>query len=298
MGDMEFLWTAPDGNLLRCEEWRPESLARAAVVFLHGMSGWAKDFQPVGEMLAGERVAAFALNLRGQGLDPHPRDRGMDLNLEHIEKDVMAFIGFVKEQVPDRPVFLFGESMGSLVSMWLLAQSPVRSQVAGAILSVPVVALKKPTHPILQTLLQGAATLVPRLRFNPGRFVTSKRAPLQLTHDTEWQENRRLTEQHIRVFSVRFLWRLGQLITSSSTLAPKVQVPLLVLAAGKDVFVHADRIAEWFDLIGSPDKTLHTYHESCHLLWWDIKRDQVLEDIRHWLEERLAQGAVSTSERD
>lgn len=287
MSVMEFLWTAPDGSRLRCERWKAGGEARGAALFLHGMSGWARDFEPVAKMLAEIGITSFAINLRGQGLDPSPRHRGMDLDLKHIEQDVSCYLEHIQSEIPERPVFLFGESMGSLISLWLLSNSAIRERVAGAVLSVPVVELKKQTHPLLQAILRMAASVYPRLKFNPGRFVTKNREPLQLTHDKEWQEKRRLTEQHIRIFSVRFLLRLGELIGSSATLAPKVKVPILVLAAGKDVFVHADRIATWFDLIGSTDKTLHTYHESCHLLWWDIKREQVLADIRHWVEGHL-----------
>ena len=51
---MTFDWTAPDGELFPCEEWKAESGPRGVLVCVHGLSGAATDFSA----LAGAAVLA------------------------------------------------------------------------------------------------------------------------------------------------------------------------------------------------------------------------------------------------
>ena len=84
----QFDWEAPDGVVFPCERWLPEGQSRGTLICVHGLSGAATDFLALGEVLQKAGLACFALNLRGQGSDPHRRRRGAALDLEEISRDI------------------------------------------------------------------------------------------------------------------------------------------------------------------------------------------------------------------
>ena len=63
---MDFDWTAPDGVTFPCEQWLPPQKAGGTVICVHGLSGAAMDFLPLGERVHQAGLACFALNLRGR----------------------------------------------------------------------------------------------------------------------------------------------------------------------------------------------------------------------------------------
>jgi alpha-beta hydrolase superfamily lysophospholipase len=68
--------------------------------------------------------------------------------------------------------------------------------------------------------------------------------------------------------------------------APRVRVPVLMLASPNDVIASQEQIHAFFEILGSPDKTIHWYLESYHLLLHDTQRQQVLKDATDWVEAR------------
>src|SRR5437868_13728509 len=110
-------WNAPDGETFSYSLWGVDPLVderpAAVVVAVHGLSGAALDYEPLGSHLTQHHIVTFALELRGQGNDPHVPRRG---DLEQIDdwfKDLSGFFLFVRCRYPDAPIYYYGESMGA-----------------------------------------------------------------------------------------------------------------------------------------------------------------------------------------
>ena len=88
---MRFNWTAPDGVVFPCERWLPDEKPRGTLVCVHGLSGAASDFFTLGDFVRRAGLACFALNLRGQGSDPHRPRRGANLDLDDLSRDISKF---------------------------------------------------------------------------------------------------------------------------------------------------------------------------------------------------------------
>ncbi|CAN5665378.1 hypothetical protein BH09VER1_BH09VER1_01060 [soil metagenome] len=279
---MEFVWTAPDGESFPCEEWLPAGKPSGMILCVPGMGGSAGDFRPVGEAASAAGHAVYALNLRGQGMDRAPR-RGAWLELPLVAADIDAFAKMATARHEDAPLFLCGESMGSLVMAWLLANRAISVPVRGAIFSVPVVELSRPTPVVVRLAVRVLSMVLPTSRLSPAWFVNGKAEPLKLTRDEGHWEKLRGAPHYIPIFAFRFLNSLGNLIESSSTLATKLETPCLVLAAGNDAFLRAEQVERWFAKIAATDKTFQLYPEAYHLLWHDWDRELVLKDILDWV---------------
>lgn len=281
---MSFHWRTHDGEDREAHAWPSES-SRAVVACVHGLSGSGEQFQPLPERLLG--FSFYALDLRGQGRDPVPERRGMALDVETQLLDIESFVSTLREHHGDTPVFLLGESMGSLLSAAYAGRARSGSaRIDGVILSVPVVGLRREIPAFAKRALAAIARLFPRAKLPPSRFVNGKAFAPPLTRDTAYQEALREKPHHIRDYSLRFLTELGALIDDSHSLAERLDHSVMVLAAGRDCFVRPEQIEGWFHRIPSTDKTLRHYPEAYHLLWHDWDRDAVADDLRSWIDAR------------
>lgn len=281
---MSFQWRTHDGEEREAHAW-PSENCRAVVACVHGLSGSGEQFHPLPERLGG--FSFYALDLRGQGRDPMAERRGMALDVETQMRDIESFVGALRDRHGDMPLFLMGESMGSLLSAAYAGRSDAGSgRIDGVVLSVPVVGLRRAIPAIVKRGLAALARVFPRAKLPPSRFVNGKTLAPPLTRDTAYQDALREKPHHIRDYSLRFLSELGALIDGSHALAERLDHRVLVLAAGRDCFVRAEQIETWFHRIPSTDKTLRHYPEAYHLLWHDWDREAVVEDLREWLDAR------------
>ena len=284
---MHFDWTAPDGEIFPCEGWLPVAPARSLLICIPGMGGEAQYFQPLAEAVASLDMATFALNLRGQNRDPVPARRGAVLDLETLSSEIDAFARDMRAAHPTATsLWICGESMGALLVSWMLAHSRFDPAPRGAIFSVPVVELKKPTPWVIRQAVRFLAATAPDFRLSPSLFVSGKSEQLRVTRDESHLERIRNSPHNIRVFTFRFLAAMGALMEASRDLAAQIKTPSLVLAAGQDVFIRAAQIESWFHQLAAPDKTWRLYPEAHHLLWNDWDKTQVLSDIIAWLRDR------------
>ncbi len=282
---MRFHWRTHDGEHREAHAW-PAEVPRAVVACIHGLSGSGEQFHPLPSRLS--RFSFYALDLRGQGSDPVVQRRGMRLDLPTQLLDIGQFLAALRRAHEGIPLFLMGESMGSLLSVAYATQDSLESQqeIDGLILSVPVVGLRREVPRFLKKTLAFFARYFPTTRLSPSRFVNGRNTVPSLTRDRAYQELLREKPHHLRAFSLRFLAELGELIEKSYDLAKRLSHPTMVLAAGNDCFVKPEQISAWFDQIPPGRKTHRLYPESYHLLWHDWDRELVMTDIDIWLNER------------
>ena len=289
---MAFVWTAPDGEKFPCESWAPAGPGRGVLVCVHGMGGAADEFAPLAQMAAGAGFSCYGLNLRGQGHDPQRTRRGHYLDVPALCAEIATFTREMADRHAGLPVFLCGESLGALLVGRAVASRHIA--VSGVILSAPVVDLHKPTPRLVREAVRVLARVLPTVRFTHSWFVSGKKETLPVTRDKEYLQRVRSAPYTIPVFTFHFLNARGDLISSSETMAREMAAPCLVLAAGRDVFLRADQVRQWFDHLASPDKTYRLYEEAYHCLWNDWEREAVLRDIAGWLEARM--GALRSAE--
>lgn len=284
---MTFSWQAADGTVFSGEQWTPAGAPRGRLICVHGLGGAATDFIPLAQAAAARGFSTFALNLRGQGCDPEESRRGRFLDPDVLTRDLAAFVASLPASTV--PVFLCGESVGALLVAASLGRQSSASPIRGAIFSVPVVDLKKPTPKAVRWTLQVAAGLFPTLRLDPSRFVSRKpgrKSRLRVTRDEAYEEILRSAPHRIPAFSVAVLHAFGKFMDDRKNLAAGVTIPTLVLAAGQDAYIRPDQVRAWFDLLPNPDKEYREYPEAFHLLWNDLDHEAVLADIFAWLEAR------------
>jgi alpha-beta hydrolase superfamily lysophospholipase len=68
---------------------------------------------------------------------------------------------------------------------------------------------------------------------------------------------------------------------------PLITLPVLILHGTADKVTKPGGSQMFYDRAGSPDKTLQLYEGHAHDLLNDVGKEQVIADIRTWLEARI-----------
>ncbi len=133
---------AADGMEIYVYRWLPETGLKAAMIISHGMAETAGRYEELAAALTKCGFAVYAADQRGHGQtikDPGyslpAAASGNTLNnvLNMMLDDIHRLAGIVREEIPARPLFLLGHSMGSfLVQRYLIRWG---GELKGAILS-------------------------------------------------------------------------------------------------------------------------------------------------------------------
>ena len=283
-------WVSYDGKTMPCKVWPvPAGVTlRGVVITVHGLSGAKSDFWYLGEQLPPRGYTVYAYDLRGQGNDPVVAERGDISKASSWQRDLATFHALVKRRHPKTPVFWYGESLGSLISLHTAADIlGSRSDPAGIILASPVAGLRVALSGFKRFLLETAAKLSPRSRYSLGELAGVDESKIKVTSTSTHGGQMAVTPHHVSAFSLRLLSTIGGMVDSNPGSAHRLKMPVLFVASPNDVLSSADQIQALFAEIRSRDKKLLWYTRSYHLLLHDVQREEVVHDVTHWLDRQV-----------
>jgi alpha-beta hydrolase superfamily lysophospholipase len=284
-------WQAPDGQTFPYSLWDIPSGQgpHAVVVAVHGLSGAALDFEPLATHLIPHGIITYALELRGQGNDPRPNHHGDLSQLDDWYRDLSAFFSLVRSRHPDSQIYYYGESMGAALLTRFLAQAGEPDLPAGLILASPVIILQGKQPLWREWLFRFFLVVQPTRRIDVAKFTKRDRDdPSKWVTRNEAHRRWFETAPHrVTRFTFRFFKCLFDLISGCMEAAPKIEAPVLVIYAAKDVFIKPARVEEFFAQLGSLEKELRFFPESYHLLLHDHDKAEVLDQIESWILRRI-----------
>jgi len=285
-------WTASDGAKFPYSLWASATQPpRAVVVAVHGLSGAALDYEPLGSHLVPEGITTYAMELRGQGNDPVAARRGDLASLEDWYADLRAFFALVRGKHPGAPIFYYGESMGAALLTRFLAQAGAGDQPEGLILASPVVVVPGNPNRWRQLVFHFFLLISPRRRIDVSKYTKRRDEDDPKNWVTRDAAHRRWFEtasHRITSFTFRFFKCLFDLMGGCMEAAPRVTVPTLVIYASNDVFIPPTKVEAFFARLGSREKESQLFPESYHLLLHDFDKMEALRRIQDWLRARLA----------
>ncbi|MFX1605843.1 MAG: alpha/beta hydrolase [Promethearchaeota archaeon] len=267
-----------DGTRMFMALWRPDDdKPRALVIALHGVGGHAGDMINIGEFLADKGFAVFAPDQRGFG--HYSGTKGHVMSFEEYVEDIQNLVMQVKDTYLNKITYLFGSSLGGLNAIsyvlkytrtvdGLLLQCPAVSHIeefgigkrfAGSILSALNVKRYEPTG-IEYSDVSRNSEHIKRLENDPLR---------------------------VNVVTPRFGMELLKASKEALRSAPDIILPVILQQAGADKVVDPEKSREFFENLGSKDKTWHLYDGLYHQLHAEPEKDQVLGDLYNWLDTRL-----------
>lgn len=255
--------------------WEPEGAPRAVVVVSHGFNSHSGHYLEVGSRLAEAGMAVYALDHRGRG-----RSDGERYYVEHYADyatDLRTMIRIAKERHPGLPVFLLGHSAGGVIACGFTLDH--QEEIAGLICES--FAFRVPAPDFALAVLKGLSHVAPHARVLRLKLDDFSRIPevRQALHDDplvadEVQPTRTVAEM------VRADERLEREFG-------RITLPVFILHGTADRVTRPEGSQQFYDSVGSTDRTLRLYEGHAHDLLNDLGKEEVLADILSWIEERI-----------
>ena len=278
MIEREFSFDGAGGLSIFYRQWLPDTgQTRGIVLILHGLGEHSGRYRHVAEALTSAGFTCYGIDHRGHGKSGGTRVYLPDPQLAVDDLGKLYRIAYAA--FADQPVFAFGHSMGSLIGLGFALR--YRGRLHGLVTSgTPLHAeLARPAW--LIDLCLRAAPYLPRLRLSPPG------APSVLTADAEM-----LREWKADPMVDRGMWRVGtsaaliQLCREIRQEAQSIETPLLIMHGSADQLVPAAGSEFLARAVRSDDVTLKLYTGLRHELVNEVRRDEIINEIRDWLVQR------------
>ncbi|MBN1259215.1 MAG: lysophospholipase [Anaerolineae bacterium] len=269
-----------DGLSLYYQQWLPETAPRAVLAVVHGLGEHSGRYAEFAAWFLPQDFAVCAFDHRGHGKSPGVR--GHISHWSDFRLEIDAFLPYVREQVPDVPVFLVGHSMGGLIVLDYGLHG--EEQVSGIVSSAPPLAQSDSISPLLITISKVLSSILPRLNIKTGLSADD------LSHDPAVVQAYRDDPLVHGLATPRFGAEMDR--TMKATLAGASTwpngLPLLLLHGGSDPICPPVGSQQFFDRLTCEDKERRAYPGLLHEIFNEVGREQVLEDLHGWLNRQLA----------
>ena len=269
---------ARDGLALARRDW-PSADARGTIVIVHGLGEHIGRYAHVAARLNAGRWSVVGYDQRGHGASPGERGRiaaGDDLLV-----DLAAVVDDARAEASG-PLVLLGHSLGGLVVARFVAgalespRPPWQRDVDALVLSSP--ALDIGMTGAKRALLATLETLTPNLGIGNGLDATG------ISRDPAVVAAYRadpLVHDRIAPRLIRFLADAGPTVRA---LAPRWQVPTLLLYAGSDRLVVPAGSAAFAAAAPAAVVTARPFASLFHEIFNEPEQDEVLGVLTAWLD--------------
>jgi alpha-beta hydrolase superfamily lysophospholipase len=271
----EEMFEDADGFKIFFRAWRPEGQARAVVVICHGVNSHGGQYLWTGDQLVYSDFAVYAIDLRGRGKSEGERFYIDDVS-DYVE-DVAALVKLAKSREPGLPVFLLGHSAGGVVSCIFTLEN--QAELAGLICESFAFKVYAPDFAL--DVIKGVSYVAPRVPILKLKNEDFTRDPEAL----EALKNDPLTAGEVQpAKTVAALVRADERLEKEF---PLITLPLFILHGTADKATVPSGSQFFYDTAGSKDKTLKLYEGHYHDLLNDTCKEEVMADIKAWINKRL-----------
>jgi alpha-beta hydrolase superfamily lysophospholipase len=304
MRDETLLVETPDGYAVHTFLWTPDAgEPRAVLQVIHGMSEHAARYARLARFLTDHGWAVIAHDQRGHGQTAH---RTSDLGYladedgwPRVVADARAVTHSARERFPDRPLVVFGHSMGSYVLQSYLFE---HDDLAGAVFCGstlnrgPLVALGRRLARF-ERWRKGprkASWLLQQLSFGQfARSVKGRRTAYDWLSRDPAEVDAYIADPLCGFPATTGLWvdlldAFGELEKPENVEKVRADLPLRIMSGAEDPVHEGGRgfraLEDLWRGRGFQDLTAVLYPGARHEILNETNRDEVMEDLRGWLE--------------
>ncbi len=265
------------GLQLYWQAWLPDDPPKAVLAIVHGVGehigrygNMVSALVPAGYLLAG-------FDQRGHGRSEG--QRGHIGSWDEFREDIRSFLAIARQLAPTVPLFLYGHSQGSLEVLDYILHDP--AGLAGAIISGTALEPTDAAPPHLVLVAKLLSGIVPTFALKvalDGAAVS--RDP---------QVARAYNEDPMVFWTRSVRWGTEGLKTIAyiKSHAGEISLPMLFLHGENDPLVSVAGAQYCYEQIHSADKSIQVYPGGLHEPHNDLCHEQVMSDIRAWLDHHI-----------
>lgn len=271
----EYLFKTADCSKLYRQSWRPTNSV-GIVVIVHGYAEHSGRYQWTALQLVDQGFSVYTFDLRGHGKSSGVRKM---VRFNDYFADLAAFLKEIKQEEPDKPLFLFGHSLGgAITALFTIRHKPLLN---GLIISSAFLRTSRNISGLLLQLVILVGRLIPKL---PTVFLDSQ----TISRDPEVVEIYKadLLIGHGRI-AAQTLAEIFKAIAEIQSRMNEIELPLLVMHGVADRLANVEGSKTIYSGVSSKDKSIKLYDGMHHELLNEPEKMQVLSDINLWLRKHL-----------
>jgi alpha-beta hydrolase superfamily lysophospholipase/SAM-dependent methyltransferase len=282
----EYTMSSWDGAQLFYRAWIPPQPTEKALLLFHRGHEHSGRWAEFVELLGLDDVAIFAWDARGHGLSAG--ERGAAENFGTMVKDVDVFVRHVTEHhgFALENMIVLAHSVGAVtVSAWVHDYAPpIRAMI-----------LATPAFRVRLYVPLAIPSLRLKEKFVGSGYVKSYVKSKMLTHDPAQAALCDADPLIFRQIAVNVLIGLHDAGTRLLADAGAINVPTLMLSAGRDWVVSLKAQRQFFNGLSSSEKRMHVFPAAYHALFHERERAQVADRVRDFVRDRFAKPIETSS---
>lgn len=153
------------GVKLQGYHWESED-PKSVICLLHGIGEYAGRYDEIGEFFKESHCALIAMDLRGHGKSPGKR--GHAAPRKNIFDDIDALIEVAGQRYPNKPIYLYGHSMGGNIGLDYRRHGSQSQKLSGYIITAPWLTLYKKIPKPLSVFAHILSEIKPDYLMNTG----------------------------------------------------------------------------------------------------------------------------------
>jgi acylglycerol lipase len=272
-------FTGRDGVRIFFQRRLPGTEAlRGIILLVHGLGEHGDRYKYVYQRLVPEGYAFFAPDHRGFGRSGG--NRGHVHRFSQYIDDLKQLHAIVEKEFPETPKVIYGHSMGGLITLAYAMAYP--DDFSRIIASSPALANPPRAGRLVLAMMKLLSRVYPTFSQNSrGDDAGLSRDPAEI------ERARKDALIHNRVtarWATEFFKTQRSVSRNPGRITPAA---ILMLQGTGDTKVIPEATRAFFDRLDVQDKTYRGYAGFYHELHNDLHRDQPLDDIAHWLNQRL-----------
>lgn len=266
--------TTADKKNLFVREWIPEKAPIAIILFLHGLGSHSGRLDHWAVRFTEKMIGFVAFDQRGHGKSDGKR--GHPKHASKLIEDTKMMVGILRDEYPDIPVILYGNSMGGNIAINYVISAA--KTVDGLIASSPWLKLTNPPSKALVRILQ------PLVKIAPGLIISSKLDPKDITRveaETEKYDKDPLVHGKISIGLFSSVQEAG---LNALRNIYKINCPFLLMHGTADNITSHKASEEY--VMNTSDRTrLKLWEGAYHELHHEEQHNEVFDYIIQWLKE-------------
>lgn len=258
--------------------WLPDGEVKAVLFIVHGVGEYCERYTNVINRFVPLGYAVYGLDHIGHGKSGGERE--MVARFEDFIEPLLTYYKMVKGWHPKPPIFIYGHSMGGLITSFYLLDH--QADFKGAIISAPAVKIPDNISPLVITISKVLSTIAPKV----GLIALDT---TYLSHDKALVDTYNADPL---VFHGKMPARLSaemlRAMLRVTAEVSKISLPLFILQGSGDKIVDPAGAPMLYEKVGSKDKTLKVYEGLYHEVHNEPEREKMFKDLEIWLQAHLA----------
>ena len=254
--------------------WLPDGDVKGILLIVHGVGEYCERYTNVVNRYVPLGYAVYGMDHIGHGKSGGERE--MIVRFEDFIEPLMSYQKMVNGWHPEKPIFIYGHSLGGLITSFHLLDH--QADFKGAIISAPAVKVPDNISPMVIAIGKVLSTIAPKAGLIG--LDTS-----YLSHDKAVVDTYNADPL---VFHGKMPARLSaEMLRAMSRVtaeAGKITLPLFILQGAGDKIVDPAGAPMLYEKASSKDKTLKIYEGLYHEVHNEPEREKMFKDLENWLQ--------------